>query len=283
MTSLRDEAPGALFEAIGAPVLRYADEARIADADLAARHDDDARLAWLAARLAPHVERLGRPRAAVLLGPWLGLTAGRAHVLAARLGCPVGEAMASGSLVAGLRFERARDRWLQRSGAQVIRGRADGFERAGERCRVLVRNGAAIEADVVVLATGGLVGGGLVYDPPEHRAAPDGPEQVRAPFRARFPVDGLRVGDGTGAGVASSVFGPVLDHAWPRAGAAGVLERAGVLAGVDQVAAPGVLVAGDVAAGGPRTILAAVRAGVRAGTRAAEIGKDKRLRAALFA
>ncbi len=283
VASLRDEAPGVAFEAIGAPVLRFADEARIADADLAARHDDDARLAWLAARLAPHVERAGRPRAAVLLGPWLGLAAGRAQVLAARLGCPVGEAMASQSLVAGLRFERARDRWLARSGIELVRARAVGFERTGEVCRVSLRGAPALEADVVILATGGLVGGGLVYDPPEHRAAPDGPEHVRAPFRVRFPIDGVRVGDGVAAGVASSVFGPVLDHAWPRAGAAGSLERAGVLAGPDRAAAPGVFVAGDVAASEHRTVLAAVHAGLDAGARAAAIEAGERRKTALFA
>jgi thioredoxin reductase len=62
-----------------------------------------------------------------------------------------------------------------------------------------------------------------------------------------------------------------------------VLERAGVMAGPDQLAAPGVFVAGDVAAGEPRTVLAAVRAGARAGARAAAIGNDERRKAALFA
>jgi glycerol-3-phosphate dehydrogenase subunit B len=46
----------------------------------------------------------------------------------------------------------------------------------------------------------------------------------------------------------------------------GALERVGILADDVRVAgAPGLLVAGDVVAARPRTVLEAVRAGVRAG------------------
>ncbi|WP_233562631.1 NAD(P)-binding protein, partial [Sorangium cellulosum] len=44
-------ARGLRFLPVDAPVLRFDDERRIADGDLAARHDDPARLSWLLERL----------------------------------------------------------------------------------------------------------------------------------------------------------------------------------------------------------------------------------------
>lgn len=279
VASLRDQdALGLVYEPIDAAVLRFADEARISDADLAARHDEDARLDWLAARIAPSIERYGRAGSAVLLGPWLGLVAGRAAALEARLGCPVGEAILTGSLVPGLRFEAARARWARASGVTLLTGTATALEITTSGARVHVEGHESIDADVAVLATGGLVGGGLVYEPPEHGAAPNGPQGARAPFRLTVDVADTRVSDGAAPGVASSIFGPVLDHAWPRLGAHGTLERAGVLADARGFCAPQVLAAGDVVAGSRHTVLGAVASGLSAGARAALNGAPPSLR-----
>src|SRR6202142_28577 len=50
---------GESFEPIDAVVMRYADERDIPDADFATRHDDDARLGWLAERLRDALARSG--------------------------------------------------------------------------------------------------------------------------------------------------------------------------------------------------------------------------------
>ena len=65
------EAPvelGLTFEAVDATVLRFEDERRIADAEIASRTDDPARLAWLATELGRTRDRLGE-RIAFLRGP----------------------------------------------------------------------------------------------------------------------------------------------------------------------------------------------------------------------
>jgi glycerol-3-phosphate dehydrogenase subunit B len=278
VSSLRDEAElGVTYEAIDAVVLRFADESRIADADLASRYDEDTRLDWLAARLAPFVEATGRAKAAVLLGPWLGASASRAARLEALLGCPVGEALSTTSLVPGLRLEAARDAWLQRSGLAVSRGRATRIDASSDGATsaaaltITVEGAEPVVADAVVLAAGGLLGGGLVYDPPEHGSAPDGPERTRPPFRLSFGAPGVRVATGAVFGVASSVFGPVLDAAWPAPGAPGILERVGVVTDEHGACASRLFAAGDLVAGARRTILQAVLSGARAGIRAAAV------------
>ncbi len=275
--SLRAENPGVQLQVVEAPVLRYADEARVSDADLAARHDDGARIKWLAARLAPFVARIGAERAAVLFGPWLGIQEERAGALSLALGCPAGEALHAGSGVPGLRFEVARDAWLSRAKVEVIRGRAKSAARRDEGggFRVEIDGRDPISCDAVVIATGGLVGGGIVYDPPEHRSGPEGPEKMRSPFRSAVEIEGARVAAQAAAGPASSSFGPVLEGtAWPRIGAPGALERAGLLVDASAACAPGVFAAGDTVHDAPRTILSAIRSALRAGAGAASFAQS---------
>ena len=81
-------ARGLRFAPIDVALLRYEGEDRIADADLAARHDDPARVAWLAQRLRDAFAREKLAPAAVILGPWLGASAPCAADLTARLGIP---------------------------------------------------------------------------------------------------------------------------------------------------------------------------------------------------
>jgi glycerol-3-phosphate dehydrogenase subunit B len=270
--SLRAENPGVQLQVIEAPVLRYADESRVSDADLAARHDDEARIAWLAARLAPFVARVGTERAAVLFGPWLGVKQERAFALSSVLGCPAGEALHAGSGVPGLRFEVARDVWLSHARVEVIRGRVTGALRRDEGAgfRVEIDGRDAVTCDAVVVATGGLVGGGIVYDPPEHRSGPEGPERMRSPYRSAVAIEGARVAAQSAVGPASSAFGPVLEGtAWPQLGAPVTLERAGLLVVATAACAPGIFAAGDAVHAEPRTILSAIRSALRAGAGAA--------------
>jgi glycerol-3-phosphate dehydrogenase subunit B len=253
------------------PVLRFDDEHRAADADLAARHDNGERLGWLAGRLREGLALVEGTRG-ILLGPWLGAAAPRAEALSATVGVPCGEALVGAGSPAGHRFEAARDRLLDALGAKSIRDRAlrvarsDG-EGDGSRFTITLAGGASVHADAVVLATGGLAGGGLIYAPPEHGARVSLPPEGKVPFElsAEAPV-ALSFGRSERLGIVGSMQGPELDLvAWPQDGRAGALEAVGVQCeGV--LAAPGIAVAGDLVAGRPRTVLEAVTSGLAAGS-----------------
>lgn len=266
------------FEAIDAPALRYEDERRIADGDLAARHDAPARLDWLATALKQALARSGGA-GAVLLGPWLGAAAARAEALSAAVGVPVGEALVGVGSPAGLRFEAARDALLRAIGAEVVRGRARAVELGDasvpgseNRMAVAVSIEGRMErivTDAAVLAVGGVVGGGVLYTPPEHAAGQDLPPGGRIPFALSLKAP-VTLGDGGAAlEVVSSLHGPELDTAaWPDGDQPGLLESVGVrCAGLR--AGRGVFAAGDVVAGRPRTALEAVATGLLAGAEAA--------------
>ncbi|HVK63358.1 MAG TPA: hypothetical protein VM694_02730 [Polyangium sp.] len=120
---------GLRFEAIDASILRFADEARISDGDLAARHDDPARIGWLAERLREALTSDARlhpdePASAVLLGSWLGARVARADELSERVGVSVGEALVGVGSAAGLRFDAAQRKFLDALGVQRIVDRA---------------------------------------------------------------------------------------------------------------------------------------------------------------
>jgi glycerol-3-phosphate dehydrogenase subunit B len=267
---------GTTFEAIGVPVLRFDEERDIVDVDLAARHDERARLSWLAERLAPEIQRRGHARTAVLLGPWLGAMRARADDLSDLLGVPAGEALAATSGTAGQRFEAARDRLLASLGVHVLSGWAETIAPVAGRgsCTIAIAGREALVADAVVLATGGLVGGGVRFEPPEHAAGAEGAERIRSPLSLRPAVTGARLSLGRDPGPASSTHGPVFDeHGWPMGERAGAIERAGVLVDAAGLVAPGVYAAGDVTFGERRTVLAAVRSGLRAGRLAADGAK----------
>jgi glycerol-3-phosphate dehydrogenase subunit B len=272
------------FLAVDLPFLRFEEEHRIPDGDLASRHDDEARLGWLAARLR---EGLGRRRqaGAVLLGPWLGAKAARAQALSKALGVPVGEALAGAGSPAGLRFEAARDRLLGAIGARVVRDRVLRVDVDAARAAVSLAQGdAPVVVDAVVLAIGGLVGGGVMYAPPEHEASADLPPGGKMPFALSLRAGVVLAGQSEPAlsprapmatGVTSSLHGPELDlTAWPSDGRQGVLEAVGVRS--DGVCvAPGITAAGDVIAGRPRTVLEAVISGLRAGAASALVSAER--------
>jgi glycerol-3-phosphate dehydrogenase subunit B len=206
---------------------------------------------------------------AILLGPWLGTRGARAQALASAVGVPVGEALAGAGSPAGLRFEAGRDALLETIGVDRIRGRALAIEVVEGRLRVNVeRREGPLAADAVVLAIGGMAGGGVVYTPPEHIAGEDLPSGARMPFALSLAAP-VGLGDGRDPlEVVSSLHGPELDEvAWPSGERPGLLEAIGVQCEGLRAGA-GIFAAGDVVAGRRRTALEAVTMGIRAGNEA---------------
>src|SRR5262249_17345020 len=96
---------------------------------------------------------------------WLGLRTHVAQELTRRLSLRVGEPLSAPGGVAGFRFELARDALLERSGVRRVMQKAT-LVRALDATRVQIELEAdALEADVVVLAMGGLASGGIVWAP----------------------------------------------------------------------------------------------------------------------
>lgn len=270
---------GLTFEASSVTALRFADEWRIGDVDLAARHDEEARRVWLSEQLTQTL-RFKRSRHrkadAFLMGPWLGAAAPQAEDLSARVGVPVGEVLSPVGGPAGSRFVAARDALLARCEVKPVRGKA--VELQSEHGRVVLRvepGGQLIAADRTLLAIGGLIGGGLVYGPPYRHEDDVPPSRQPIPFRLSLSAGvQLATCEKTGVawngpaprrmGVVGSRHGPELDTtAWPHGDVMGGLESVGIAC--DGVwAAPGITVAGDARAGRPRTVLEAVRSGLAA-------------------
>ena len=240
----------------------------LGDADMAALHDAPDRIRWLAARLG---EAKGT-RAAVLLPPWLGVDRARAAALGDLVGVRCGEALGGTGGPSGLRFENARDRAFAGAGVESVRGRIVSVTFDGSWRGWLETGDALDEVDAVVLATGGLLGGGLLYSPiasvlaSEPRAA--GGPLVRATLDAPLVIG---VG-GAPLEPPSSLFGGAPEtHAWPYVDPS-LLERAGVLLGDPghvRGAPTGLFAAGEVVADRPRTWLDALSSGVAAGSAAA--------------
>jgi glycerol-3-phosphate dehydrogenase subunit B len=250
------------FEAIDAQLFKLAGEERIASPDLAARHDEPARLGWLLERLREMLGRAGRADA-VLMGPWLGLARPAAPELSRALGLPVGEILGAVGGPAGLRFEAARDRMLASMGVTREARRARSLRARGSELVVGVDGGEE------VLAIGGVAAGGVVYDPPEHSAGQDLPPRGSRPFRLSLTAAVELAWQGRQLDVVSSIHGPALDEvAWPLDADPSCLEAVGVACHGSQ-AAPGIFAAGDVMADKPRTVLQAVWSGIRAGAAAA--------------
>ena len=113
----------------------------------------------------------------LLLPPVLGLA--RLDVaarLGAALGMPVGEAAGGAGDPPGLRTLRALRQWLP-PGVEVVNDRAT--VKPGRLPSVSFRSGRRAKARSVVLATGGLVGGGLVFDDSLREATLGGPVWTR--------------------------------------------------------------------------------------------------------
>jgi glycerol-3-phosphate dehydrogenase subunit B len=197
----------------------------------------------------------------------LGIRNARAPALSRALGTACGEALGLPGGPAGARFEAASRRALDAAVVAVTEARCAAVEAAAHGWVVAEESGRTHGARAVVIATGGLVGGGLAYAPGEAARATALPPAARPAIvlSVRAP---LTVGmGGRPLDVPSSLFGLApesISRPWVTHP---LLERAGALL---EGAPDGLLAAGEVAADVPRTWLASLADGVRAGLAAAE-------------
>jgi hypothetical protein len=256
---------GLRFEAIAIEALLRSDEELLPLADLAARHDEPERVGWLADRLR------GAPLAAasaIVMGPWLGLRTGVASDLARVVGKPIGEPLSLPGEVSGLRFDRARDALFAELGVERIAGWADLVEVGGPTARVALESTDVFSCDAVVLASGGLTGGGITW-------SSDGASVgfVTSPRHLGSLAIHGRVLYASG-----SPGGDLFEkYGWHGgAEAAGIecvgvwVDERGAVRRTDGSIVPRLHAAGDLAADRPRTMLEAIRSGLVAGAAAAQ-------------
>ena len=258
-----EDARGFVARDVG--LVMHTEERVMQHAELAALHDDEARRARAAERIRAALGA-GGEFAAVIVPPWLGVERPRSAELSALVGVACGEALVPLDGPAGARFERERDRSLQNANITTLAGMVDRVAGNG-RCTVEVA-GATLEADAVVLATGGLLGA-IEYTPGEAAEARTLPPPGHAPFALAYEAPVTLGRDGRPLVVPGSIFGvPPESLTWPARGTP-ALESVGVLADADLRAAPNVYVCGDALEGRARTMLAALAAGAAAGRAAA--------------
>jgi glycerol-3-phosphate dehydrogenase subunit B len=170
---------------------------------------------------------------------------------------PCGEIAASPGHASGIRFGHARDRALAQSNVEVISGFALHVEAEDDMCTLHMRDGQTLRANQVIVASGGLVGGGIVYTPSDALLATALPRSPKAPFVTSptgVGVIGLRGGP---IDLPGSLFGIQPEAlAWPFADPA-PMDRVGIVSSPKNVH-----VAGDLAADKDRTFLEALRSGV---------------------
>jgi hypothetical protein len=251
--------PTTLFQKVG--------EAAFETGELARLHDAPERAAWLGERLAAAIAAAGRRPEALLLPPSLGIETNVAGALRDSLGIPVGEWIGRVGSPSGLRFEARRNGWFRTAKVDVRRAKVTSIEASAARggiFRSTLTSGDAVESDAVLVAVGGLLGGGLSYRQSEAEDARELPGSSRGPFdltiRCPLPLGSLgipQLAPGSLFGVAPETI------AWPYVSAP-LFERIGVL--VDDMgcaaAVPLLYAAGDVVADRPRTWLEAAAAGV---------------------
>jgi glycerol-3-phosphate dehydrogenase subunit B len=269
------------YRALETSLLRHTDESLLPDVDLAARHDDANRVGWLAERLREALARAEARWAGVVLPPILGLERACADVLSQRVGLPCGEAVASPGGPAGLRFERARDRALSSAGVVKVAGRAREVEARGEAWRVTTEDGQILDAYAVVVATGGLIGGGMAYAPSEAILATALPSHVSPPIRLSLNAPLMLGARGRPLDTPGSLFGFAPESLARPFSRDALVETVGVLAGTDGGgpsgigSPPGLFAAGDIVADVPRTWLGALAQGAQAGTWAAHVALSR--------
>ncbi|CAN5808001.1 hypothetical protein BH09MYX1_BH09MYX1_06470 [soil metagenome] len=241
-------------------------EQAMGDVELAACHDDPARIEALAARLAEALARTEPRATAIALPPWLGAREARAAKLSALVGVRCGEVLGDPAGPAGERFVFARDAAFARASIRSTRGRVAAFARDDSGLFVTLQSGDVIRASAIVVAIGGLTGGGVRYTPSAAIAATALPPHPRSTFTLSLEST-LAIGlDGRPFLVPGSMFGIAPEElAFPYA-ASTIMERVGVLV---ASAGEGVHIAGDALEGAPRTWLEALSRGAAAGLAAA--------------
>jgi glycerol-3-phosphate dehydrogenase subunit B len=169
----------------------------------------------------------------------------------------------------GLRFEAARDRALAGAGVVVVRGRVVAVRYDAGGWHVEMAEGAApLVASRVVLAAGGLLGGGIAYTPSDVVFAAAVPSGARATFAATIAGPVVVGAHGKPLRLPGSLSGvPTESLAWPFAREP-LMEQVGALTGDDGRvvgAPPGLYAAGEMVADRPRAWLASLESGARAG------------------
>lgn len=275
------EARQETWQVVDATVIRYADERGLPDVDFAARHDDGARLGWLAEQLRAALARTADGVGTLVLPPCLGIERARAQALSELVGVRCGEALASPGGPPGLRFERARDRAFAAAGVERVRERVVSVtkreaQRETRETRdeavwiVSAETGWQSEGHAVVLATGGLIGGGIEYAPGESTFASALPPLARPSFRLTIDAPVTLGSHGRPIELPSTLFGAAPESfGWPFARDP-LMQRVGALADEHGRTATGLFVAGDLRADRPRAWLDALATGVAAGASAAQ-------------
>jgi FAD binding domain len=257
------------FQPVPVSIVRHTEERDLCDADMARLHDEPPRLEWLEERLSSALTAK-RPLA-MLLPPCLGVEEPRASALSQRLRVRCGEAVSGLAGPSGMRFERARDRAFSARGITPMSARVRALSFDGGWSALLFGAEPLAGFDAVVLATGGLVGGGLDYRPSASTLATELPASAGPILRATVEGPFVIGAHGVPLETPSSLFGAAPEaHAWPFV-TEGVLEQGGVLVddeGRARTAPPGLHAAGDVVADRPRAWLDALSLGARAGAAA---------------
>lgn len=217
--------------------------------DVAALHDAPDRIE----RLAECLDRTGAKADAWLLGPWLGASPGTAERLRGLLSVPVGETTSPPGGPAGARFDAARDGLLADVGVRIRREHISAIENRSGRFLVLGATSALTAKDagfdVVILAVGGFVSGGISLERAEGRDRDTFKLSLRAPVA--FALDGEII-DGV-----SSRHG--IDFATVGMDA---MERVGIAVdGASVRDSRSLFAAGECVEGRSRTVLEAARAG----------------------
>jgi glycerol-3-phosphate dehydrogenase subunit B len=257
------------FIVVDAALLRHVDERSLPDADFAMRHDEDGRLAWLAARLREALALVGGGVGALVVPPCLGVERARAEALSELVGVRCGEAIGAPGGPAGFRFERARDRAVANARVERVGRRATAVAPHRNAWRVTIDGANAIDADAVVLATGGLIGGGFEYAPSEALFASALPPFPRRLFQLTLDAPAVLGANGVALELPSTLFGRAPESiAWPFVRDP-LMDRVGVLVGADGRSGPGLFAAGDLVADRPRAWLDVFETGIAAGAAAA--------------
>jgi glycerol-3-phosphate dehydrogenase subunit B len=255
---------GLRFEPVAVEALQRSDEDLIPLVDLAARHDEPARVSWLGDRL--RESALLRDKRAVVMGPWLGLGAGVATELSRALGKPVGEPLSAPGGAAGWRFERARDALLAKTGIERVDDWATAVRADQTGARIELASGSGVTADAVVMALGGLAGGGIEWSPASavsgFKTSLDHPASLALRGRPLAP--------------SGSLEGALFEKfSWRGESASTGIERVGIwtdgeghVRPADGTQVPWLYGAGDAVADAPRTMIDAIRSGLWAGARA---------------
>lgn len=233
-------------------------ERAMGDVELAALFDDEARIESLGARL-----RAALPPGTthVALPPWLGCERARAAALSAIVGVTCGEVLGDPAGPAGERFVHARDAALAKAGVKIVRSTV----KSTDGRAVTLDDGSVLRANAVVLAIGGVAGGGIHYSPSAAIASTALPPHPRASFTLSVDAPLALGHHGRPILVPGSMFGIAAEDVALPLGGDVLLDRIGVL---PSGAPPALFVAGDVVADRPRHWLEALRSGVAAGAAA---------------